>query len=164
MKSAFQRRAARLPLKRMHARESGPNTCEPRSSSDIAVEEGEPLGSRRSQHALRKPQQTRGEHSSGVSGTARSRGPSVERGRPSAARVATAAGGPRGNPRPSGSSKESARLVVAVNAGNAAGAKGPCESRCVLKQERKGDCREASHAPSDSELAESALSAREAVA
>jgi hypothetical protein len=164
MKSAFQRRAVRLPLKRMHARESGPNTCEPRSSPDIAVGEGEPLGCRRSQHALRKPQQKRGEPCPGVSGTARSRGQGVERGRPSAARVATAAGGPRGNPRPFGSSKESARLVVVMNASNVAFATGPCESKCVLKQERKGDCREASHAPSDSGLAESALSACEAVA
>ena len=35
--------------------------------------------------------------------------------------------------------------MVAMKAGNAAGAKGPCESMCGWKQGRIGDCREASH-------------------
>lgn len=63
-----------------------------------------------------------------------------------------------------GLSKESARLIVVTNAGNAAGAKGPCESMRVYKQRRRGDCREAIHTPTDSGFAEGALSACEAVA
>jgi len=51
--------------------------------------------------------------------------------------VATATGGTRGNPRLFGPSKESARLIVVMNAGNAAGAKGPCESIRVVEARKE---------------------------
>lgn len=56
------------------------------------------------------------------------------------ARVATAARGTRMT-EAERSSKESARFVVAMRAGNSVGAKGPCESGCDSKRGRMGAVR-----------------------
>ena len=133
------------PVEASVRRESGPNMCEPECSPDIADEGDEPLGNGRSQHGVRKTQQARVRHPSGVTGTARSQGQSAERGRPSTMRVAPATCGTRATEAVR-LSKESARFVVAMRAGNAAVSTGPCESVRVLKRGRMGDCREASHA------------------